>query len=71
MADKTYTIIIVNDHQYHVTPECARMLEAVCKDERYQHMFSIPFEWLRLTIDRKRGGKDGDGGSVKVEVTGG
>jgi hypothetical protein len=59
-----YTIITVNDRQYHVSPECARMLEAVCKDKRYQDMFAIPFEWLRLTVNQR-------GKSVKVEMAGG
>ena len=71
MTDKTYTIITVNGKQYHVTPECAKMLEAVCRDERYQAMFKIPFDWLELTVNRVRGRKDGKGGSVKVKVAGG
>ena len=71
MTDKTYTIVTVNSRQYHVSPECARMLEAVCKDERYQRMLAIPFEWLRLTVNQTRGRADGKGGSVKVEVSGG
>ena len=61
---KTYTVITINDRQYHVAPECAKMLETVCQDERYQRMFAIPFEWLRLTVNQR-------GKSVKVEVAGG
>lgn len=61
---KTYTVITINDRQYHVAPEFARMLETVCQDERYQNMFAIPFEWLRLTVNQR-------GKSVKVEVAGG
>lgn len=64
MTDKTYTLIVINDRQYHVTAECARMIEAVCQDERYQTMFQIPFDWLRLTVNQR-------GKSVKVEVAGG
>jgi len=68
---KTYTIIAINGTQYHIAPECATMIEAVCRDERYQRMFSIPFDWLRLTVDRAQGRKDGKGGAMKVEVAGG
>jgi len=71
MPDKIYTVVVVDNRQYHVAPDCARMLEAVCQDERYQTMFAIPFNWLRLTVNRKRGGKDGAGGAISVEMAGG
>jgi len=71
MTDKPYFIVIINDRQYHVAPEYARMLEAICQDERYQQMLAIPLDWLRLTVNRRRGREDGRGGSVKVEVAGG
>lgn len=71
MTEKTYTIITVDGRQYHTPPDCARMIEAVLQDENYQRMFKIPFEWLRLTVNRVRGREDGKGGSVKVEVAGG
>ena len=68
---KTYTVITVDNRQYHVAPKCAQMLEEVCQDENLQRMFAIPFNWLRLTVHGKRGGKDGAGGAVSVEVAGG
>jgi len=71
MTTKQYSIVTINGTQYHIAPECARMLEAVCKDENYQRMFAIPFDWLRLVVDRKPAGKDRQGGTIRVEVAGG
>lgn len=61
---ETYNVVVINGRQYHIAPACARILEAICRDDRYQQMLSIPFDWLRITIDHR-------GKSDKVELAGG
>lgn len=60
----TYSIVIIDGRHYQVAPACAQILESICRDERYQQMLAIPFDWLRLTVDHR-------GKSDKVEVAGG